>query len=63
MSKEEFSNSEQDKSRTRRSGQKHGSFGGTGEEKKAESKLREKSAHSNTGIGDEKNPIGEEEDK
>lgn len=63
MSKEEFSNNEQDKGQTRRGGQKHGSFGGTDEEKKTGTKMQKESAHSNTGIGDEKNPIGEEEDK
>ena len=63
MSKEEFSNSGQDKSQTRRGGQKHGSFGGIGEEKNAGTKMQKEGAHSNTGIGDEKNPIGEEEGK
>lgn len=61
MSKEEFSDREQETKSTRRKGQSHGSFGGKNSEQRNGEQLRKEGAHSNTGIGDEKNPIREDE--
>lgn len=61
MSKEEFSDSKRESENTRRGGQNHGSFGGKDSEKRDGEQLRKEGAHSNTGIGDEKVPIRENE--
>lgn len=61
MSKQEFSNRDQENKNTRRGGQKHGSFGGKDAEQRDGEELRKEGAHSNTGIGDEKNFIRENE--
>lgn len=61
MSKQEFSDREQENNSTRRGGQNHGSFGGKDSERRDGEELGKKGAHSNTGVGDEKNPILEDE--
>ena len=61
MSKEEFSDQGQENRNTRRGGQKHGSFGGKNSEQRDGEQLRQEGSHSNTGIGDEKNPMRENE--
>lgn len=63
MSKEEFSDREQESSSTRRGGQKHGSFGGKNADEKVGEELRKEGAHSNTGVGDEKIPISENQNE
>ncbi|XKE94235.1 hypothetical protein LG326_13800 [Metaplanococcus flavidus] len=63
MSKQEFSDREQENRSTRRGGQNHGSFGGKDAEKRDGEELRRKGAHSNTGIGDEREPIRENEEE
>lgn len=63
MSKQEFSDREQENKSTRRGGQKHGSFGGKNAEQRDGEELRKEGAHSNTGIGDEKIPIRENEEE
>lgn len=61
MSKQEFSDREQENKNTRRAAQKHGSFGGKNSEQRDGEELRKEGAHSNIGIGDEKTPIRENE--
>ncbi|WP_033542588.1 hypothetical protein [Planococcus sp. CAU13] len=63
MSKEEFSNREQDTESTRRGGQIHGSFGGKESDIRVGEELGKKGAHSNLGMGDERIPIRENEDE
>lgn len=63
MSKEEFSDHEQETNSTRRGGQKHGSFGGKNADEKTGAELRQTGAHSNTGVGDEQTPIRENSDE
>lgn len=63
MSKQEFSDREQENSSTRRGGQKHGSFGGKNSVQREGEELRKEGAHSNTGVGDEKIPIRENEEE
>ncbi|MFC3211991.1 MULTISPECIES: hypothetical protein [Planomicrobium] len=63
MSKQEFSDREQENRSTRRGGQNHGSFGGKDAEKRDGEELRREGAHSNTGIGDEREPIRENEEE
>jgi len=61
MSKQEFSDREQENKNARRAGQSHGTFGGKNSEQRDGEQLRNEGAHSNTGIGDEKTPIRENE--
>lgn len=61
MSKQEFSDQQQEKKDTNRGGQSHGSFGGKTVDQRAGDKLRKKGAHSNIGVGDEETPVNEDE--
>lgn len=61
MSKQEFSDQQQEKNETNRGGQSHGSFGGKNVDQRVGSELRKQGAHSNTGTGDEKTPLTENE--
>ncbi|OHX51331.1 hypothetical protein BB776_03275 [Planococcus salinarum] len=63
MSKEEFSDREQETKNTRRKGQNHGTFGGKDSAKRDGEQLRKEGAHDNTGVGDEKNPIRKKEEE
>lgn len=63
MSKQEFSDQSQENQSTRRGGQDHGSFGGKNSEQRDGAELRQEGAHSNTGVGDEKTPIRENEEE
>lgn len=61
MSKQEFSDQQQEKKDTSRGGQAHGSFGGKNADQHAGDELRKKGAHSNIGTGDEEIPVTENE--
>ena len=63
MSKEEFSDRDQERNNTRRGGQDHGSYGGKEADQQVGAELRKQGAHSNTGVGDEKIPLRDNEDE
>lgn len=63
MSKEEFSDHNQETASTRRGGQIHGSFGGKETDRRVGEELGKEGAHTNVGVGDERIPIREDKEE